>query len=35
MSLGRKDSVIIETNYLSKIKRMPQICLAMGAEVLY
>ncbi len=35
MSLRRKDSVIIETNYLTKIKGMTQICLAMGAEVLY
>jgi hypothetical protein len=35
MSLRWKDSVILGTNYLINIKGMTQICLAMGAEVLY
>ena len=32
MSLRRKGSVILGTNYLTNIKGMTQICLAMGAE---
>ena len=35
MSLRRKGSVILGTNYLTNIKGMTQICLAMGAEDLY
>ena len=35
MSLGRKDGVIIESIYLTNIKGMTQICLAMGTKFLY